>query len=280
MKPKVSITIVNYNTKDLLLYNLKKIQEVEISIPYEVIVLDNHSKDGQETIEEIKATYPEVRIIEETENTGYTKGVNSCIKAAKGEYILNLNPDILMQKGNVEDMVAYMEKHQEIGLLGPRLLNFDGTPQNSCFRFLTPTIALYRRSPLGKMPHAQKVLKDFLLEDNWNHDKIREVDWILGAAYMFPKQLVEEKGLLDERFFLYLSDTDFAWSLWKTGKKVIYYPKVEMHHYHRKSSAGSGFGPFKAIFNKAYRIHIADGIRFFLKHMGEKPPHYTKKYES
>jgi GT2 family glycosyltransferase len=276
MRPKVSITIVNYNTKELLLYNLKKIQEVQIKVPYEVIVLDNNSKDGSETVEEIKARFPEVRIIEETENTGYTKGVNNCIRAAKGEYILNLNPDILIQPENVETMADYLDTHPEVGLLGPRLLNFDGTPQNSCFRFLTLEIALYRRTPLGKLPRAKKILNEFLLEDNWNHDKIREVDWILGAAFMFPKELVEKNGLLDERFFLYLSDTDFAWNLWKTGKKVVFYPDVEMYHYHRKSSAGSGFSPFKLLLNRAYRLHISDGVKFFLKHAGEKPPHYTE----
>ena len=269
-KYKVAITIINYNTKDLLLYCLKKIYKANISIPFQVIVLDNASKDADEVEEEVKDQYPLVEFLRQEKNLGYTKGVNICGKYAQAEYIFNLNTDAFLEVGMIEEMVNYLEKNPSVGLIGPQLLNFDSSIQESTYKFLTPLLALYRRTPIGLFPFAKRAVNNFKMVD-WDHGSIREVDWILGAAYMFPKAVIEKINYLDEDMFLYLSDTYFAWQVWSAGYKVVYYPKVKMYHYHRKSSQ-NGF-VLTLILKKIYWIHIKDGIKFFIKTWGKPNPH-------
>lgn len=258
----LAITIVNYNTQDLLLYNLKKIQQAEIAIPYQVLVLDNASRDGKQTIERVNEEFPDVITLPETINHGYTKGVNILAQYADAEYILNINTDAFLEKGDVEKMIEYMQSHPEIGLLAPQLLNFDGSIQDSAYHFLTPELALYRRTPLGLLPHAVRKLEEFTMKKQ-DLSQIQEVDWLLGAVILFPKAVAEKVGHLDEDMFLYLSDTYFAWQIWEQGYKVVYYPEVKMYHYHRQSSRNRNL--WKALTNKVYWIHIQDGITFFRK---------------
>lgn len=269
-KHKVAITIINYNTKDLLLYCIKKIYQAKISISFQIIVLDNASRDADDIEEELKDKYPLVEFLKQPKNYGYTKGVNICAKYAESDYIFNINTDAFLEKGMVEEMVNYLEKNPSVGLIGPQLLNFDGSIQESTYKFLTPLLALYRRTPIGLLPFAKKAVDKFKMSD-WDHKSTREVDWILGAAYMFPKAIIEKINYLDEDMFLYLSDTYFAWQMWSAGYKVIYYPKVQMYHYHRKSSQ-NGF-VLNLIFKKIYWIHIQDGIKFFIKTWGKPNPH-------
>jgi GT2 family glycosyltransferase len=174
----------------------------------------------------------------------------------------------------VEKMVEYMEAHSDVGLVGPRLLNMNETVQESVYQFMTPEIALYRRTPLGYLPFAKRRLQAFLMKDINLHE-VQEVDWVLGAALFFSAQKAQEIGHLDEDMFLYLSDTYFAWEMWEHGYKVVYFPEVALHHYHRKESR-EYFFLRKLLFNKAYRIHIRDGIQYFLKTIG-KPNPRTKK---
>ena len=271
MKYKVAITIVNYNTKDLLMYCLKKIYQADIQVPFRVIVLDNASRDQADVYEEVKSLFPEAKILLSPTNTGYTKGLNQCIQEAhNAQYIYNLNTDAFIESGVVEKLSGYLDDHTDIGLIGPQLLNFDGSIQESSFCFMTPQIALYRRTILGLFPFAQKELDRFLMRD-WDRKSIKEVDWILGAAFMFRQDIAEKIGFLDEDMFLYLSDTYFAWQIWSLNYKVVYYPKVKMYHYHRKSSHNTLF--LQTIFNKAYWIHIADGIQYFAKTWRKSSPH-------
>lgn len=275
MKPAntVAITLVNYDTKDLALHCLKKIYEAEISVPFQIIFVDNKSRSSVETVEAVSEQFPEVVLLPQEENLGYTKGLNVAVEAADAEYIFNLNSDAVLEKGSIESMIGYMREHPEVGILGPQLLNFDGSIQESAYRFLTLEIALYRRTPLGKLPFAQKKLAEFTMKD-WDHNTIKEVDWILGAAIMFRKDRSAEVGHLDESMYLYLSDTYFAWQMWKKGYSVVYYPEVKLYHYHRKSSRDQFFLK-KLFFNRAYRIHIKDGLTYFRKIWGKENPHTT-----
>jgi GT2 family glycosyltransferase len=269
-KYKVALTIVNYNTKELLLYCLKKIYQAKIAIPFQVIVLDNASHDSDVLEEEVKDKYPLVEFLKQPKNYGYTKGVNICAEYAQADYIFNLNTDAFLDAGVVESMVDYLDKNPSVGLIGPQLLNFDSSIQESTYHFLTPLLALYRRTPIGLLPFAKRAIDKFKMSD-WDHNSIKEVDWILGAAYMFPKSVIEKIGYLDEDMFLYLSDTYFSWQVWTAGDKVVYYPEVKMYHYHRKSSQ-NGF-IFRLLFKKIYWIHIQDGIKYFRKTWAKPNPH-------
>jgi len=273
-KYKVALTIVNYNTKELLLYCLKKIYQADIKLPFQIIVLDNASRDADELQEEVLNQYPAVEFFKQVQNYGYTKGVNICTKQAQAEYIFNLNTDAFIEPDLVEKMVDYLDQNPQVGLIGPQLLNFDGSVQESSYRFLTPLLALYRRTPVGLLPFAKRALDNFRMAD-WDHNSTKEVDWILGAAYMFPKKVIEKIGYLDQSMFLYLSDTYFAWQVWQAGYKVVYYPEVKMYHYHRKSSRNDFV--LNLIFKKVYWIHIQDGIKFFMKTWLKPNPHNQLK---
>ncbi len=273
-KYKLAITIVNYNTKELSLYCLKNIIESNITIPYQIVFLDNHSIDQEDTIYEISRKFPDVKIIKMKYNSGYTKGVNQVIKHTNAEYIFNINSDVILKEGVVEKMVKYLENNKDVGIIGPQLLNFDGSIQESAYRFITPDIALYRRTFLGLLPFAKKKLSYFTMKD-WDHTTTREVDWVLGAAIMFPKKVMDEIGHLDEDMFLYLSDTYLAWKLWENSYKVIYYPEVKIYHYHRKSSRDENFIK-KLFFNRAYKIHIKDGFTYFKKTFRKFNPRLIK----
>lgn len=266
----VAITLVNYNTRALSLYCLKKIYQANIQVPFQIIFLDNNSVDGKETILDVKEQFPKVITIAESTNTGYTKGVNTCVSRSQAKYIFNLNSDALLEPGSVEKMVEYLEEHPDIGMLAPQLLNVDGSIQESCYRFITPRIALYRRTPLGKLPHAQRELEYFRMKEA-DFRQTQDVDWALGAAMMFPKNVSEEVNHLDEDMFLYLSDTHFCWKLWYNGYRVVYFPQVQLYHYHRQSSRQQSLLS-KILFNRAYRLHIRDGLTYFRKVQGNYTP--------
>lgn len=161
-------------------------------------------------------------------------------------------------------MYDFMKKNSEIGLLGPQLLNFDGTRQHSCFKFYNLLTVLYRRSFLGYLPFAKKTLNNFLM-GNHDLDKIIETDWLMGSAIMASRRAIEKVGLMDDNFFLYMSDVDWARRFWENGYKVVYYPKVTLYHYHKRVSRGR-FGILDILFKKETRWHLKDAIKYFKKY--------------
>lgn len=256
----LSIIIVNFKNPALLRLCLKSLERaLGKDLKNEIIVVDVASSTPTKNV--VREEFPSVRLLSFEKNIGYTKGVNEGIKKSSGEYILILNPDIVPLKGSVEKMMEYMKNRPEIGILGPRLLNFDGSPQHSCFRFYTPLTVLYRRSSLGKLPFAKKTLDRFLMKDK-NLERPVEADWIMGSALMARSKAVEKTGLLNEELFLYMSDVDWAKRFWKNGYKVVYYPESQMYHYHRRGSKG---GALDLLLKKEARWHLRDAIKYFTK---------------
>jgi len=268
--PQLSINLVCFNEKELLRNALRYIREAHISIPHEVVVLDNKSKDQEEVMEMVAEEYPEAVQIKESTNTGFTRAVNTCARHSSGTYLFNMNPDVIVLPGQLEKLVAFLESRSDVGMVGPKLLNFDGTLQGSAFQFTTPQIALYRRTPLGRLPFAKQRIQEFLLQDGWDWNSERNVDWVLGAAVMYRRSVAEELGHLDEALFLYFSDTDFAWRLWENGYKVVYYPDAILYHYYQKSSGGTL--SLSKLQSFAFRKHLKDGMTFFRKHLGASNP--------
>ena len=195
--------------------------------------------------------------------------MNLGIKQAKGKYILLLNPDVAIFEKGIEKMITFLDSNPEVGLIGPRLINPDGSVQLSCRCFPSPKIILYRRSPLGKLPNAKKQLRKFMMSDQ-NHQRNQEVDWMIGACFMASQKAIKKVGLMDERFFLYFEDVDWCRRFWQNGYKVIYFADSEMVHYHQRLSA---LNPgLKGVFSYVTRIHIQSGIKYFLKYRGKNNP--------
>lgn len=261
MTKRLSIIIVNFKNPPLLRLCLRSLFEVlELTFEKEIIVVDvSSSLETRNVVSEFSG----VDLIFFKNNIGYTKGVNEGIKVSRGEAVLIINPDIIPLKGSIERMTEYICKNEKIGLLGPQLLNFDGSIQNSSFAFYSLLTILYRRTFLNVLPWAKKELNRFLESDK-DKTKISEVDWIMGSALMTTKKAMATIGLMDETLFLYMSEVDWAHRFWENGYKVIYFPEARMYHYHRRGSKGR-FDIFDII-KKETRWHIIDAIKYFRKH--------------
>ena len=267
----LSVIILNYKTKNLLKECLRGIRIATPKLALEVIVVDNASGDGSP--EMVLADFPEVRIIRSKKNLGYAGGNNLGLKAASGRYVMIMNPDILVWPGSIEALVTYMDAHQDVGLVGPKLTNPDGTTQQSCYRFHTPMIPLYRRTIAGRLPHARRALAEFLMED-FDHASPREVDWLLGGALIARREAAAGVGPLDESFFLYFDDTDWCRRFWEKGWKVVYCPDSVMVHFHQRASKGGVTELFR---NPVARIHVRSAVTYFRKYQGKENPRLTAR---
>jgi GT2 family glycosyltransferase len=256
----LSIIVVNFKNPALLRLCLKSLgRTVDSKLDYETLVVDISSEI--ETRNVVLEEFPNAKLLPFKNNIGYTKGVNEGIKASSGDYLLVLNPDIVPLKNSIEMLLGYMKKHKDVGLAGPQLLNFDGTPQQSCFGFYNAITIGYRR--VGYLPFKKWVLKKFLLDGKSLSD-VRTVDWLMGSALMVRRDAIDKVGLMDEKFFLYFSDVDWAKRFWENGYKVVYYPLSKIYHYHRRVSKRNAW-IVDVFINRQSRQHIKDGFRYLYK---------------
>ncbi|NQV00659.1 MAG: glycosyltransferase family 2 protein [Parcubacteria group bacterium] len=257
----LSIIITHHRTPVLLKLCLKSIKENIGPLEYEIIVVDSQTESvTQDLIEE---EFSEIKFIPFPKNIGYAKIVNTGIKASKGEYILILNADILITKDSVAQMLEFIQKNPEVGIVGPQLLTFSNKSQHSCFRFPSIGAIIARRTFLGKLSWGKKKINDFLIKKEDSFSK-KKVDWVQGSAMLVRKKAIEKVGLLDERFFMYLEDTDWCRRFWQNNYQVIYYPSAKMfHYYYRVSKKWNSL--LDTLFNKYTRIHLISAIKYFWK---------------
>lgn len=264
MKKDVSILIVHYNTPGLLRQTLKGIWRAQPKVSFEVIVVDNNP--NQRVGEMIRKEFPEVTLVVQDENVGFGRGMNAAMQVAKGRYYLIFNPDILLSEGALENMVQYMDGHQDVGMLGPRLHHPDGSLQYSAYTFMPLEVILYRRLPfVGKLAFAKKAIDSYLRVDA-DHDVIQPVDYVLGAAMFVRAQAVKEVGGFDPEFFVYFEDQDWCRRFWQHDWKVLYYPDVTLIHYHRRETASGGF--MKQLLNPLTRVQIQSALYYYKKYRG------------
>jgi GT2 family glycosyltransferase len=263
----LSIIIINYKTPSLLRQCIKSTLRAKPKLNYEIIVIDNNSRDGSAQMIE-DDFYDTVILIANKKNLGFPKAVNQGIVEAQknqSKYILLLNPDITVLPESLEQIFDFMEKNQDIAILGPQLINPDGSIQNSCFtQFTTPAIVLYRRTVFGKLRKAKKEIDNFLMA-NWDHRSPRNVAWILGSCMFVRMEAIKKIGPMDERFFMYMEDVDWCRRFWEAGYRVFYWPGVKMVHYYQRASAPEG-GLLLSMFNRQTRIHIFSALKYFLKY--------------
>ena len=247
----------------------------------EIIVTD--SETLEKTQDMMRYDFPEIIFLQEKGNIGFAKSVNRGIGNAQGDFFLIINADVMItEKNAIPQMLAYMKKHKDIGILGPRLFNINGEHQSSCFRFYTPRTIIARRTPFGKTPWGKRELDRFLI----NHRGLTPmafgsdpgplepapVDWLMGSTLLVRKAAYEDVGPMNEEYFMYMEDVDWCRSFWKKEWKVVYYPETFFYHYHFRASKGSN--PVVDLFtNKYARIHLLSAIKYFRKY-GLKVPKY------
>ncbi len=225
-KIKVSIVIVSYNTKELLLSCIASIKKFA-DVSYEIIISDNGSTDGTlEALTKIK----EVVLVENKVNLGFAKGNNAAKKISKGEYILFLNPDTLLHKNALSESVSYLNKNKKTGALTCKVVLLDGSLDKDTRRsFPTPFIALTHFSGLDRI-----FPKSPLFSRYWygyaDENITQEIDALQGAFLLSPKKVLDSIGWFDEDYFLDGEDIDLCWKIKNLHLKVIYFPKVSITH--------------------------------------------------
>jgi len=251
---------------------IEAIQKNIREIDHEIIIVDSETEE--KTYDLMREKFPNINFIPNKHNVGFGKLVNQGIEAAKGKNLFIINHDIIVKKESLQILLGYIEDNPSIGMVGPKLINFDNTVQPSCFRFYSPLTIPYRRTFLGRFSFAKKHIARFIMKDR-KDDLPIDVDWIMGSAMMIRRKTLEKVGDLDNRYFMYFEDVDWCWRFWENNFRVTYNPLAEVFHYHGKASKGnSALG--SVIFNRMTRVHIISSIKFFIKFFGGKDPH--KKY--
>jgi len=250
----LSIIIVSYNTRDLLRSCLSSVFEHAKEENPEVIVVDNNSNDG--SVDMLQSTFPRVKVVANTENRGFAAANNIGIRMATGELILLLNPDTELLPQCLSNALTYMKNNSRVGILGCKLLNSDGTVQQSARDVPSLWTLLLEISLLYKvLPHSG------LLRNPWvtAADQEQEVDVVKGAFLMTRRSIFETVGYLDERFFLYSEEQDWCVRAKQHGWRIVYYPKASIVHHERASSKP---GPDST----KYLIYDSEFLYFFKHH--------------
>ena len=253
----LSILIVNYNTAALLRQCLRSIYKAGISFPFEVIVVDNASTDGSP--QTVRDEFPQVRLIENEENVGFSVANNAAMDCAYGRYVLLLNSDTIVVPGTLATMVEYLETNRDVGIAGCRLMRPGGEMDLACRRsFPTPIVSLCRFLRLNRLFPKHKLFGRYnltYLDEEGTYD----VDSIVGAFMLVRRSVIEEVGGLDEDYFMYGEDIDWCYRIQKAGHRVAYVGSCVTYHYKGASSR-------KESFRMNYHFHRAM-ILFHRKHL-------------
>ncbi len=253
---RLSIIIVNWNTRELLRACLDSLRESAEIDNIEIIVVDNASSDG--SAEMVVREFPETAVIQIPENRGFSSGNNAGMAAATGEYVLLLNSDTEVRGNALRLMCEHMDAYPRIGALGARLLNPDGSIQMSCRSFPSYRTALFhRKSILTRLFPRNRYSQQYLMTA-FDRDEAVEVDWVIGACLMTRRETIDEVGMLDEGFFMYAEDVDWCYRMRQAGWTVEYFPEALVMHHYEKSA---GKAPFRMTLERHRSMW-----RFYKKH--------------
>jgi len=275
--PSLAIVIVSYNTRDLLRDCLRSIGPGGAACALDIWVVDNVSRDGSAAM--VRAEFPRVHVIDSPRNGGYAYANNLALREVlssghgdnenpannsadteitqnskpktqnpAADYVLLLNPDTIVPPGALDALVSFLEAHPTVGACGPKLLLADGTLDLACRRsFPTPEIAFYRMAGLAQLfPRSPRFGRY-----NMTHldpDLQIEVDAVVGACMLVRSAVVREVGLLDEGYFMYGEDLDWAYQIKQYGWKIMYVPSVTVHHFKRAASRQRPFRSIRAFY--------------------------------
>jgi len=251
--PKLTISLVNTNNRDLLRACLQSLYSVDHSASFEVILVDNLSTDGSR--EMVAAEFSKVQLVLNGARQGFGANHNQAIRRAKGEYILVLNEDTIVRAGALKAMADYLDADSAAGAVGCRLENPDGTLQPSCYRFPSPGRSVAENLLLVAAFPDNRFWGDYRA---WAHDDQRYVDFVSGAAIMVRREVIETVGTFDEQFFIYAEETDWCYRMSKARWKVAFTPAGTIVHYGGQSSVAfkdRQFCEFNRSATKYFRKH-------------------------
>lgn len=226
--PELSVVVVTYNSAETIDACLRSLQDGGARI--EVVVVDNASVDG--TAELVAARHPWVRLLRNERNDGFARGCNRGWRLTRAPYVLLLNPDTEVHPGALRALLAFAETHPRAALVGPRILNPDGSLQHSCFRF--PSLRMVVTGFFGLIPLDSPANGRYPLEA---YAEAHQVEHLLGACLLARRAAVEQAGLLDESFYMYFEETDLCYRLRAAGWENWYTPAATVTHRGAHSTA-------------------------------------------
>jgi len=257
---KLSVVIVNYNVKYFLEQCLHSVQAAIAGLDAEIYVVDNNSVDG--SVEMVADKFPLVKLIANTENTGFSTANNQAMKVAAGEYILLLNPDTIVEQDTFIKCVEFMDSHSDAGGLGIKMVDGKGRFLPESKRGLpTPIVAFYKIFGLSAIFPKSRIFGKYHL-GYLDKEETHVVDVLAGAFMMLRRETLDKTGLLDEAFFMYGEDIDLSYRITKSGYKNYYYPGARIIHYKGESTKKSSIN-YVFVFYNAMLI-------FAQKHFSQK----------
>ncbi len=251
---KLSVIIVNYNVKYFLETCLHSVSRAIKGFDAEVIVVDNNSSDDSCSM--VRALFPDVKLIGNKENLGFSKANNQAVLLAKGEYILFLNPDTVMPEDFFRKTISYMDEHPEAGALGPRLIDGKGQfAPDSKKSFPSLSVAIFKTTGINKLfPKSPVFNKYYAVHvDEW---ECAPVDVLSGCCMLVRTKAMEEAGgAFDEDYFMYCEDVDLSWRIKQAGYQNVYFPEATLIHYKGESTRKATLS-YVRIFNEALSIFV------------------------
>lgn len=257
---KLSVVIVNYNVKYFLEQCLHSVRSASRNIDCEIFVVDNNSVDG--SVQMVEEKFPEVKLIANQDNRGFSRANNQAIKIARGEYVLLLNPDTIVEEDTFEKIIRFMDEHPDAGGLGVKMVDGKGKFLPESKRGLPkPAVAFYKIFGLSSLFPKSKVFGHYHL--TYLHpDEIHQVDVLSGAFMLIRKTVLDKIGGLDEEYFMYGEDIDISYRITQEGYKNYYFPKTRIIHYKGESTKKSSIN-YVLVFYQAMII-------FAKKHFSQK----------
>lgn len=257
----VSIIIVNWNAGKYLQKTIESLVEKTKNISYELIIVDNNSNRDEESflyIQNVLSKWNNFTFIKADENLGFSKANNIGMSISKGRNLLILNPDVVFSNNIIEILSNYLDNNEEVGMVGPKVLNPDGSFQQPCLRGKPyPKDTLFHIVGLAKAFPKNEYFNGYAM---WNvdRDKINECWALSGCCMMIKKFLYEQIGGMDEQFFMYQEETDWGIRTKNVGKKVVYNPNAVVTHYQGITT--------RKIQTKSVLIFTQSMLKFFKKH--------------
>ena len=230
----IAVIIVNWNACEDLRACLSSLYaEPKPHLAYEVWVVDNASGDGSAAM--VAAEFPQAHLIANAENLGFSKANNQAIARTSSRYVFLLNSDAAVHPGALDALLAYADSHPNAAIIGPKVLNPNGSLQFSCRRFPSLGAGFFRNTYLGRLFPHNKYASDYLMV-NFDHAQDKAVDWVSGCAMLIRRDLIDKIGALDERFYMYCEDVDICQRAWDAGREVVYVPEAVVTHAIGRSS--------------------------------------------
>ncbi len=254
------VLVVNYNTATLLQPVFDALRQSSNVDAMRFLVVDNASAD--DSLECLARVCPEARLIVNTTNVGFGRANNQLLEHLQGKYALLLNTDAFVAPDTLGKTLDYMEAHPDCGVLGVRLVGREGDLQPSCRYFPTPLNVFVARAGLSRFFPWLQMVDDMA----WDHATVRECDWLPGCYYLIRREVIDQVGLFDPRYFLYYEEVDHCKRVKQAGWKVIYYPHTTVMHIGGESA--KSVAELNAASRQISTLQIESELLYFRKHHG------------